>query len=525
MNSFILKLCQAQYDLANSKYEKCFVSCEELINSQRGPSEEDIIYITSKSETFQSEFTKTPLVTPFHKLYLYLTYFDCCVKIDNLKIDESDNCLEKYHLNFDWFKCTNYPYIQNSKSEKFVFEGFNTERVIFLVDQYKLLDFRMYAKNDSTAQIFFDFVYHFSKNKEVCLEICDEILKNKTKLHFGAQMHGYWLLMQAIAYYSLGLFDDALKSAKKSNTTKSLFDAYLMTINIYAQMKSFDEAINSCKEGLHYFRNNLVLMILHARLIYLTNENVLSKNVIPGYVKILNIDSFNIESMSCLACYYYKSFKYEQSLNIYRRMLICGVKSPAIYVNIALSCARIQKHDLIYTCFERAISLSDETNPKQNTKNNDTAQIYFNLAYIAILIREDTFSYHCLRLCIFYAKQNSPLVYKAYNNIGVLEISNNGSVEKSMSLFKMSSEYVGENVSKFNEIFSKNEKKLMLQADTDFDVSVPISNLLLLAKLNLHFNHIPSTFEKVSRDNLHRNDRINNLCKDINLILSRPIIF
>jgi len=63
------------------------------------------------------------------------------------------------------------------------------------------------------------------------------------------------------------------------------------------------------------------------------------------------------------------------ALWFYRRLLSAGVNSSELWNNIGLCCFYAGQYDMALGCFERALSIADDSN---------TSDIWFNIGHIGI---------------------------------------------------------------------------------------------------------------------------------------------
>lgn len=129
------------------------------------------------------------------------------------------------------------------------------------------------------------------------------------------------------------------------------------------------------------------------------------------YKECLQSDSTHVESIACIATNYFYNDQPEVALKFYRRLLQMGVYNSELFNNIGLCCFYAQQYDLIFSCFERAISLA----------NNDLqlADIWYNLGHVALGVGDSSLAYQCFRLCLVYNNDSA----EAYNNLGILEMA------------------------------------------------------------------------------------------------------
>jgi tetratricopeptide repeat protein 8 len=76
----------------------------------------------------------------------------------------------------------------------------------------------------------------------------------------------------------------------------------------------------------------------------------------------LQRDASSIEAIASIAGHYFYSDQPEIALRFYRRLLQMGVNNTELWTNIGLSCFYCSQYDITLSCFERALSLADDSN-------------------------------------------------------------------------------------------------------------------------------------------------------------------
>ena len=131
------------------------------------------------------------------------------------------------------------------------------------------------------------------------------------------------------------------------------------------------------------------------------------------YKEVLHSDSTNVEAVACIATNYFYNDQPEVALKFYRRLLQMGVCNSEIFNNIGLCCFYAQQYDLIFSCFERALSLA--------SNDMQLADIWYNLGHVALGVGDSSLAYQCFRLSLVHNNDCA----EAYNNLGILEMAHN----------------------------------------------------------------------------------------------------
>jgi len=91
------------------------------------------------------------------------------------------------------------------------------------------------------------------------------------------------------------------------------------------------------------------------------------------------LENCNIEAVANIASYYYYKDQAEVSLKLYQRMIELGYDSAEVWNNLALCCFSIGKHDVFYSCYERALRLAED--------DTDTlSDIWYNIGSMYIVM-------------------------------------------------------------------------------------------------------------------------------------------
>ena len=132
---------------------------------------------------------------------------------------------------------------------------------------------------------------------------------------------------------------------------------------------------------------------------------------VKWYREVLSSDSTHVEAIACLATNYFYNDQPEVALKFFRRLLQMGVHNSELFTNIGMCCFYAQQYDLIFECFERALSLASTDMQRADT--------WYNLGHVALGVGDSSLAYQCFRLCLAFNADCA----EAYNNLGVLEMA------------------------------------------------------------------------------------------------------
>jgi tetratricopeptide repeat protein 8 len=212
-------------------------------------------------------------------------------------------------------------------------------------------------------------------------------------------------------YFSrLGLLRDAEKQYLSALKQHPSVDVYLYLSKVYTKLDQPLNSVAKLKEANEKFPFETTLLQGIAR-IY---EQLGDMNECMKYYKeVLQSDSTHVEAIACIATNYFYNDQPEVALKFYRRLLQMGVYNSEIFNNIGLCCFYAQQYDMIFSCFERAISLA--------SNDMQLADIWYNLGHVSLGVGDSSLAYQCFRMCLVYNNDSA----EAYNNLGVLEMAHN----------------------------------------------------------------------------------------------------
>ena len=262
------------------------------------------------------------------------------------------------------------------------------------------LNFNKYGADQNLAKTLFMYIYYHENDVKNAVELAAVATQS---CNYG---DWWWKLQLGKCYFRMGLFRDAEKQLKSAEKLQPMIDIYLFLSKVYCKLDQPLAAIEILKTGITKFPNEVFLLTNIARIHDLLNNTEDAQSV---YRQILNLDSVHVESIASIATYYFYTDQPELALRYFRRLLQMGVSNAQLFNNIGMCCFYAQQWDLTLGCFERAIAVAED---------NELADIWYNIAHIAISISDTNLAIECLKLSLSANSDHA----EAYNNLGVLEL-------------------------------------------------------------------------------------------------------
>lgn len=198
---------------------------------------------------------------------------------------------------------------------------------------------------------------------------------------------------------------------------------HLELAKIYMRRDQAVKTIDVYKKGLesHPFEVHLYTGISRAYEIVNdpSNSNQLCKVV-------LNFDNTNVEAIATLASYHFYTNQPEIALKFYRRLVQWGVNNSELWNNLGLCWFYASQYDITLVCFERALSIVDDSN---------SADIWYKIGHVAIGIGDLGLAYQAYKIAV----SSNPSHSESFNNLGVLELRK-GNMEQAKANFQISSQ-------------------------------------------------------------------------------------
>jgi len=277
------------------------------------------------------------------------------------------------------------------------------------VDQ---LDLKKYASRPALGRALCDYLIYCEHNPTKAMELAafatvEEDFKN-----------WWWKARLGKCYYQLGLYRDAEKQFKSSLNIADMIATYLELSKVYIKLDQPNTALENYSKGCESHPSDTHLIIGQAR-IYDQLGDI--DRCITYYEKVLDLDSANIESIACIASNYFYEDQPEIALRLYRRLVQMGVNNTEIWNNLALCCFYSSQYDTTLSCFERALSLADDSN---------MADVWYNIAQVAVGVGDLNLAYQSLKVAVSIDNTHA----ESFNNLGVLELRQEN-IEEAKSCF------------------------------------------------------------------------------------------
>eukprot|EP00041_Stephanoeca_diplocostata_P031764 m.997922 g.997922 ORF g.997922 m.997922 type:complete len:385 (-) comp24023_c0_seq13:2520-3674(-) len=218
----------------------------------------------------------------------------------------------------------------------------------------------------------------------------------------------WWHAMVGMCHFRLNQVREAEENYLLSLQVRRTVLVTHFLANVHIKQDQPLRAIECYQQGLESPEgaNDPTLTTAIARVYAAVGDNA---NAVAMYNAVLENDSTNAEAIACVAADCFYSDRPENALLLYRRLLQIGVSGPELLNNLGLSCFYAQQYDMAISCFERAISMTDD--------DTALAEIWYNIANVAINLGDIGLGYQCFKLAITC----DPSHAEAYVNLGVLE--------------------------------------------------------------------------------------------------------
>lgn len=266
------------------------------------------------------------------------------------------------------------------------------------------LDLAKYSKHGALAKSLFEYIWYHEDNPKKALELA------ALSTVEASYKDWWWKAALGRCYLRLGMFRDAEKQFKSALAIVDTVGVRMDLARAFLCEDSPALALETYRQGsiTHVGDPHLVLGV--ARLL----DTLRPDESIDIFRKALDLDSSNVEALSCLATHYFYADQPELSMRLYRRLLLMGLSySAALWCNLGLSCFYSNQIDMALHCMERALWAADE-------EDDDSVRgdIWFNLSQISIGIGDLSLAYSCLKISIAADPENA----EAFNDMGCLEM-------------------------------------------------------------------------------------------------------
>ncbi|KRX09628.1 hypothetical protein PPERSA_09298 [Pseudocohnilembus persalinus] len=271
------------------------------------------------------------------------------------------------------------------------------------------LNMRNIAKKKSIAKAICNYLLYIENNPKKALELAAEATQ------LSDYQDWWWKERLGRCYYQLGMFREAESQFNSSIRNENIIKTQLELSRTYVRLNVPQKAIEIFQKALENHPHEIAFIIGIARIYDIMNQ---SQKAVDYYKQVLEFESSNMESVASIAAYHFYIDQPEVSMKFYQRLLQLGVNTSEIWNNLALCLFYDGQYDLFYPCFERALMLAQDEISK--------AEIWYNISHIYINLGDLGMAYKCLKVVLSY----DPTHAEAYNNLGILEIRKNGSIER-----------------------------------------------------------------------------------------------
>nr|CAB3267347.1 tetratricopeptide repeat protein 8 [Phallusia mammillata] len=279
------------------------------------------------------------------------------------------------------------------------------------------LNYNKYAMRPNLAKVLFEYIFYHENDVRNALELAALASEHQ-------QFKDWWWKVQlGKCYHRLGMFRDAERQYKSALKQQVMLDTVLLLGKVYQRLDQPLQSIETFKQGLEKFPNESSLLVATARIYDGMND---VENTTKWYKDVLESDGVNIEAIASIAANYFYSDQPEIAIRLYRRLMQMGVYNVELFNNLGLCCYYAQQYDMTLKCFERAIDLAND---------DELADVWYNIAHLALGIGDNTMAYQCLRLALSANNGHA----EAYNNLAVLELQR-GDFERAKALFRSAAE-------------------------------------------------------------------------------------
>ncbi|XP_063983005.1 tetratricopeptide repeat protein 8 [Diachasmimorpha longicaudata] len=286
--------------------------------------------------------------------------------------------------------------------------------------QLSRLNISKYASKPGIAKPLFEYIYYHEHDARSALDLAVQATQ---ACHFN---DWWWKVQLGKCYYTLGLVRDAEQQFKSALKDCKTVETILRLIRVYVRLDQPLAALDLCKRGLEYYPNDVTILTEMARVFEGLNSLVMS---VKYYKMVAQEDAANTEAIASIGMHHFYNDQPELALRYYRRLLQMGVYNAELLNNLGLCCFYSQQYDHTISCFERALSLSNDEN---------IAEVWYNISHIAICLGDLVMAEECLRLATTIDNRHA----NSYNNLGVLEMKK-GNVTAARTYFHAAASIAG----------------------------------------------------------------------------------
>lgn len=271
------------------------------------------------------------------------------------------------------------------------------------------------AKKKYIAKAVVDYLIYVESNFRRALDIASEATV------YANYEDWWWKSRIGKCYFKLGMIKEAERQLISSLKSQDMVCTHLELAKVSIRKDQPAQAIDVYEKGTKVHKYEVHLFQGISRVHEMLNDSIKSNALCK---KILIFDNTNMESIATLASYHFYTDQPEVALRFYRRLIQCGVNNSELWNNLGLCCFYASQYDMALSCFERALSMSDDTN---------VSDIWYNIGHIAIGIGDLGLAYQAFKIAV----SSNPDHAESFNNLGVLELRK-GNVEQAKSNFQSS---------------------------------------------------------------------------------------
>jgi len=264
------------------------------------------------------------------------------------------------------------------------------------------LNSQSFAARPALARALIDYLLWHEHNPRMALNICAA----------ASEKSGFsdaWLKFRmGRCYAELGLLREAEEQYRSAQRQHHWPQVALELGQLYIRMQQPLRALDTYTLELTVptTQNEIAYLVGIARAHELVGEEDKAADM---YRRVLVRDPTNVEALACLAAYLYENDQPERALRLYRRAELMGVRGSAIYNNMAMCALAANQGDVCLMWLEQSLQGADDL---------EAADIWYNIAHVAILSGDENMTKQALNNCLTLFPDHA----EAHNNLGVLEM-------------------------------------------------------------------------------------------------------
>jgi tetratricopeptide repeat protein 8 len=257
-----------------------------------------------------------------------------------------------------------------------------------------------YAVRPSLSKVLCDYLLYVDHNPKRALELAAEATKvNQYK-------DWWWKARLGKCYYQLGLYRDAEKQYLSSLKEQDMVVTHLELAKVYLKLDQPLKALEIYKKAQAKHPGDTSILLNIARVYDMLND---TQKAAEYFKKVLHFDASCVEAIACMAAHHFYNDQPEVALRFYRRLVQMGVDNTELWCNLGLCCLYAAQYDMTLSCFDRALSLADDSN---------MADVWYNVGIMGISIGDLGLAYQAFKIAISVDNDHA----ESYTNLGVLEL-------------------------------------------------------------------------------------------------------